>query len=170
MKSKLSTLKGSMRVSGHYCTGEELNEEIYDKWINIGYTGNKDLVLFYCWLEWNEIQDQCAWLSRFDGSSVDEYAQQKKKNKQKKDSIQNTMNAAVQVLHDLTDMNKEGSVHDNMDLLTSIINCPYTEVPMKEEAKGLLLSLKKDAMAKIRIGNLHSTRPVQSSSSGSQHS
>lgn len=62
LKSEISTLLSNLKQSGHNSSGEELECEVYDRFV--GNHKQKKIMLFYCWLEWKHHFDDIGWLTR----------------------------------------------------------------------------------------------------------
>ena len=141
MKPKLSTLEKRYRQSGHHSSGEELDEEIFDRYICFGKTGNKDYLLYYCWLEWKTHLNDCAWLSRFD-VSVDDNDDRKVK-KPKKDDIHNTFADLRSAMSQLQKTSAVEEIGQRMQNLLMIIQCPLSTTDMIEAATKSYQDLKR---------------------------
>jgi hypothetical protein len=63
-KSKVTSLEFNYKISGHHTSGDELVDEIYSSYLGRG--NGKDLMTFFCWLEWREDLNNYGWLSRMD--------------------------------------------------------------------------------------------------------
>jgi hypothetical protein len=57
-------LNQRFKISGHHTSGDELADEIYTSFLGPGNA--KDLLTFYCWLEWRDDFDIYGWLNRMD--------------------------------------------------------------------------------------------------------
>lgn len=66
-KSAVTVLMSNFRKSGQNSTGTEMEDEIYNNFLGNG--SSKDLLLFYCWKEWNTFFPIHGWLLRSSESS-----------------------------------------------------------------------------------------------------
>jgi hypothetical protein len=153
MKSKISSLERGYKISGHHSSGIELNQEIFDNFINIGKTGNKDYALYYCWLEWHDSLEHCAWLSRSDksGDAGNEDNPKKRSKKKKNDALYVVLDQVKSTMSLISETNERENTIETMELLANIIKCPLSSSEMIMEATVKLQQIKEKALKMVQI-------------------
>ena len=110
-KSKVSELIYRFKVSGHHSSGDEMIDEMYNSFLGPG--NSKDLLVFYCWLEWKDDFENYGWLNRMDGRSTsitcDQFQSPESKKKKQKITQEPIEKLMVNELLDQSEIDKNNA-------------------------------------------------------------